>query len=330
MKFIAFDVRDDEKTYFLAWERENNIKVTLDSGVLDDQALEKVKGYDGVLALQTRAYPAGMFEFFKKHGIKVLSVRNVGVDNLDLKAAQANQILVTNVPAYSPNAIAEFSVTQLLQLLRQTTIFRQKVAAHDFRWAPYIGEELCSKTVGVIGTGRIGKAAIKIYQGFNAQVIAYDLYPDPKLKSQGIYVPTLADLFQQADVITLHLPATAQDHYLLGEKAFAQMKQGVYIVNTARGALIDTKALLAALKNHRVAGAALDTYENENSIFNHDLRSQPFDDPILAELLVQPNVLITPHIAFYTKPAVENMVLIALNSAKAVCQQGKSDNLVTK
>lgn len=330
MKFIAFDVRDDEKPYFQAWAKQNKIEVTLDSGVLDERTLKKTTGYDAVLALQTRSYPEGMFEFFKKQGIKVLSIRNVGVDNLDLTAAKASQIPVTNVPAYSPNAIAEFSVTQLLQLLRQTTIFRQKIAAHDFRWAPFIGEELRSKTVGVIGTGRIGKAAIKIYQGFGARVIAYDLYPDPKLKSQGIYVPTLAALLQQADVITLHLPATAQDCYLLDEKAFSQMKQGVYIINTARGILIESKALLAALKNHRVAGAALDTYENENSIFNHDLRAQPFNDPILAELLVQPNVLITPHIAFYTKTAVENMVLIALNSAKAVCQQGKSDNLVTK
>lgn len=330
MKFIAFGVRDDERPYFAEWQQENNIQVDLHQEILDEKSLAAAKNYAAVISLQTSSYPAGMFEFFKQNGIKVLALRNVGVDNLDLAAAQKFQIPVTNVPAYSPNAIAEFSVTQLLQLLRQTTIFRQKLAAHDFRWAPDIGEELRSKTVGVIGTGRIGKAAIKIYQGFGAKVIAYDLYPDEKLKAQGIYVSSVTELLQKADVITLHLPATAADHYLLNEKTFSQMKSGVYIVNTARGALIDTKALLAALKTGKVAGAALDTYENEGAIFNHDLRKKPFADPLLAELLVQPNVLITPHIAFYTKTAVKNMVLISLNSAKDVCLKHTSTNLVRK
>jgi D-lactate dehydrogenase len=330
MKFIAFGVRDDERPYFVEWQQENNIQVDLHQEMLDEKSLPATKSYSAVITLQTSSYPAGMFEFFKQNSIKALALRNVGVDNLNLAAAKKFKIPVTNVPAYSPNAIAEFSVTQLLQLLRKTTIFRQKIAAHDFRWAPDIGEELRSKTVGVIGTGRIGKAAIKIYQGFGAKVIAYDLYPDEKLKAQGIYVSSITELLQQADVITLHLPATAADHYLLNEEAFSLMKSGVYIINTARGALIDTRALLAALKVNKVAGVALDTYENEGPIFNHDLQKKPFTDALLAELLVQPNVLITPHIAFYTKTAVKNMVLISLNSAKDVCLKHTSANLVRK
>lgn len=328
MKFIAFNVRQDEQPYFENWSRQNQIEVKLVADALTAASLKQVDGYDGVLALQTGSYPAAMFEHFKRCGVKVFAIRNVGTDNIDLAAAKANGILVTNVPAYSPNAIAEFSVTQLMQLLRNTTIFRQKIAEQDFRWAPHVGKELRSLTVGVIGTGRIGRAAIDIYRGFGAKVIAYDLYPNPQLQAEGIYVDSYDELFAQADVITLHMPATATDRHLIGEKAFAKMKAGVYLINTARGTLIDTKALLAALKSGKVAGAALDTYENESALFNHDLRGQKIKDPLFKELMQQQNVLITPHIAFYTTTAVENMVLISLNSAKSVCEKGTADTVV--
>lgn len=328
MKFIAFNVRQDEQPYFESWAQQNQIEVKTVSGSLTNSSLKQVDGYDGVLALQTGKYPAEMFKDFKKYGVKVLSIRNVGTDNVDLAAAEANGVLVTNVPAYSPNAIAEFSVTQLLQLLRNTTVFRQKVAEQDFRWAPYVGKELRNLTVGVIGTGRIGRAAINIYRGFGAKVIAYDLYPNAQLQKEGIYVASYDDLFAQADVVTLHMPATAADHHLLNAQAFAKMKKGVYLINTARGTLVDTQALLAALKSGKVAGAALDTYEGESSLFNHDLRGQQIKDPVFNELMRQPNVLVTPHIAFYTTTAVENMVLISLNSAKSVCKTGTAETIV--
>lgn len=328
MKFIAFNVREDEEKYFAQWEKETGNEVLRLPEMLDMASVEKTKGFDGVLALQTGTYPSEMFAEFKKFGVKVFSIRNVGVDNVDLDAAKENGIVVTNVPAYSPNAIAEFSVTQLMQLLRNTTIFRNKVAKQDFRWAPYVGRELRSLTVGVVGTGRIGRAAINIYRGFGAKVIAYDLYPNPELKEQGIYVDSYDELFSQADVITLHMPATPNDHHLVNSEILNKMKDGSYIINTARGALVDTKALISALKSGKLAGAALDTYENESDIFNHDLSGKKIDDPIFKELLALDNVLVTPHIAFYTETAVENMVLISLNSAKSVCEDGTASTIV--
>ncbi|MCP9312159.1 D-2-hydroxyacid dehydrogenase [Liquorilactobacillus satsumensis] len=330
MKFIAFNVRSDEEKYFKAWEKQSDVQVECVAAPLTTEKLDGLAGYDAVLTLQTGTYPEKMFEKFKEVGVKVLSIRNVGVDNIDLKAATENGILVTNVPAYSPNAIAEFSVTQLLQLLRNTTLFRRRVAAHDFRWAPFVGKELRSLTVGVLGTGRIGRAAINIYRGFGAKVIAYDLYPNPELKKEGIYVDSYAELFAQADVITLHMPATAADHHLIGAEAIAQMKDGVYLINTARGALVDTEALIAGIKNGKIAGAALDTYENESPIFNHDLKDQPLKDTVFKELLELDNVLITPHVAFYTETAVENMVTIALKSAQEAVTKGTTATLVNQ
>ncbi|GAJ25437.1 D-lactate dehydrogenase [Liquorilactobacillus sucicola DSM 21376 = JCM 15457] len=328
MKFIAFNVREDELKYFEAWKKKNGVQVDVVKEALSTESLSKVAGYDGVLALQTGTFPKEMFAKLNEKGVTVFSIRNVGVDNLDLDEAKKNAIKVTNVPAYSPNAIAEFSVTQLLQLLRNTTVFRRKVAEHDFRWAPYVGKELRSLTVGVVGTGRIGRAAIDIYRGFGAKVIAYDVYPNPALKEEGIYVSSYDELFEQADVITLHMPATPEDHHLINAETISKMKKGVYIVNTARGSLINTADLVTALKNGHVAGAALDTYENESPLFNHDLRNQDLKDSTFSELLKLDNALVTPHVAFYTETAVKNMVYIALNSAKAVCETGTADTLV--
>ena len=234
---------------------------------------------------------------------------------------------MTNVPAYSPSAIAEFSVTQLLQLLRNQNLFRKRMAKQDYRWAPFVGKELGKMTVGVMGTGRIGRAAIQIYKGFGAKVIAYDPFHNPELEKEGIYVEK-EDLLKKADVITLHMPATDDDYHFINEKTISMMKDGAYIVNTARGALIDTSALIEALRSGKLAGAALDTYENEASIFNHDLEGQEIEDETFKELIKLDNVVVSPHIAFYTNVAVENMVKISLDSAKEVIETGTSSTLV--
>lgn len=327
MKFVAFNVRDDERKYFENWSTENKIEVTLLKEELTSTTIAKAKGYDAVLGFQTGNYPDNLFDELAKFNVKVFSVRNVGVDNVDLETAGKYNITVTNVPAYSPNAIAEFTITQLLQLLRKQNLFRQRMAKQDFRWAPFVGEELGHMTVGVMGTGRIGRAAIQIYKGFGAKVIAYDPFPNPQLETEGIYV-SQEELFKQADVITLHMPATDENYHCINEDSIKLMKDGVYIVNAARGALIDTEALIAALKNGKVKGAALDTYENEAPIFNHDLSGQAINDPMFKELLAMDNVVLSPHIAFYTETAVQNMVEVSLASAKKVVETGTAKTIV--
>ncbi|MCP0886412.1 D-2-hydroxyacid dehydrogenase [Ligilactobacillus sp. WILCCON 0076] len=328
MKFIAFNVREDERVYFEEWSKVNNIKVDLHTEEITSDNLNSFNGYDAVIGLQTGKYPAGFFEKMKEFGIRDFSIRNVGVDNVDLQSAKDNEVTVTNVPAYSPNAIAEFAITQLMQMLRQTRVFRRKFAKQDYRWAPYISKELRALTVGVIGTGRIGRAAIDILKGFGAKIVAYDPYHNPQLEEEGVYVDTLDELYQVSDAITLHMPATEQDRHIIDAKAIAKMKDGVYIVNTARGILIDTTALIAALKSGKIAGAALDTYENETPIFNRNLQGRELQDKTFKELISLDNALVTPHIAFYTETAVENMVIISLDSAKSVVETGTAATVV--
>ena len=330
MKFIAFNVRDDERPYFENWIDQNNIQVDLHEEEITEDNFELLKGYDAVLALQPNEYPQGMFAKIAQYGGKVFAIRNVGVDNIDLQEAADNKIPVTNVPAYSPHAIAEFSVTLLLQLLRNTEIFKKKMQVNDYRWAPYVGKEIHDLTIGVLGTGRIGQAAIEIYKGFGAKIIAFDPYHNPELEKEGIYVDSKEELFAKADVISLHMPATKQDEHLINEQAINLMKDGVYLINTARGSLIDTQALIAALKTGKVAGAGLDTYEYENPIFNHDLRGQEIKDELFNELISFDNVLVTPHVAFYTQTAVKNMVTVALDSAKAVIETGTATTIVKR
>lgn len=328
MKMIAFSVRDDEQPFFKEWSAQNNITVDLLKEPLTATNLDKMTGYDAVLGLQTGDYPSELFTKAHELGIKVFSVRNVGVDNLNLQSAKENQVVITNVPAYSPTAIAEFSVTLLLQLLRKTETFRKRSLAQDFRWEGNIGKEIHDMTVGVIGTGRIGKAAIAIYRGFGAKIVAYDPYPDPTLAAEGIYVDSREELYQQADVVTLHMPASLKDKHMLDAAAMNEMKDGVYIINTARGLLIDTAALIAGLKSGKIAGAGLDTYENESALFNHDLAGQELTDPLFNELRSLENVIITPHVAFYTDTAVKNMVHISLESAKSVIETGTASTIV--
>ncbi|MEJ6400734.1 D-2-hydroxyacid dehydrogenase [Nicoliella lavandulae] len=332
MKIIVYGVRDDEKPFLKEWESNNpNVDVKIDSDILTTDTVGNANGFDGVVAFQQAPYSAEILNQLGSFGVKVLSLRNVGVDNVDFAAANQNNIKVTNVPAYSPQAIAEFTVTQLMQLLRNTKIYNRKISNGNLTWAPNIATELNQLTVGVFATGRIGRAAIQIYKGFGAKVIAYDIFKNPELEKEGIYVDTPDELYQQADVISLHAPAVKENEHMLNDKTFAEMKDGVIILNPARGSLIDTDALMRALDSGKVGGAALDVYEDEVGIFNHDFGSfDAISDERIKNLLKRDNVLVTPHLAFYTKTAVQSMVNTSLDASRDVISTGESDKIVKK
>ncbi|HIW72198.1 MAG TPA: D-2-hydroxyacid dehydrogenase [Candidatus Levilactobacillus faecigallinarum] len=329
MKIIAYGIRDDEEPYLEQWSKDQGIEVKAVKELLDEKTVDLAKGYDGAVVYQQKPYTAAVLDKLASYGITNLSLRNVGVDNVDADAVKRNGFKVTNVPAYSPEAIAEFTVTELMRLLRRTPTFDRKQANGDLRWAPDIADELNSMTVGVVATGRIGRAAMKIYQGFGAKVIAYDVFHNPELEKQGIYVDSMDELYAQADVISLHAPATKENEKMINDDAFSKMKDGVWLLNPARGALVDTDALIRALDSGKVAGAALDVYEDEVGIFNADFGSfDAIPDERLKNLMKRENVLVSPHIAFYTKTAVKNMVQYALNNNKQLIETGKADNVV--
>lgn len=326
MKLIDFGVREDEKKYIQEWSSENNIEVTIVSDLLTPETVQLAKGYDGIVAYQQLPYDEKIFDTMNEFGIHVISLRNVGVDNVPIEALKRNQIRLTNVPSYSPEAIAEYSVTGLMALLRNMKHMIRKVDQHDFRWAPDIGRELNELTVGVAGTGRIGRAAIKIYQGFGAKVIAFDKFHNPEIEKEGLYVDSLDDLLKQADVVTLHIPSLGKGHTVINADSIAEMKDDAIVVNTARGDLVNTKDLYEAVANGKLYGAVLDVYENEVGVFNSDLSDQEFSDKLLDKVIQSPRFILTPHIAFYTTKAVKNMATVSLNSMVAELKTGTSEN----
>ena len=247
-----------------------------------------------------------------------MSLRNVGIDNIALDTAKELGFTITNVPVYSPNAIAEHAAIQTARILRQTKVMDEKVAKGDLRWAPTIGREVRDQTVGIIGAGHIGQVYMKIMEGFGAKVIAYDLRKKPFLEEQGYYVDSLNDLYAQADVISLHVPAIEETINMINDEVIAKMKDDAVLVNVSRGALVDTDAVIRALDSGKLYGFVLDTYEDEVGAFNQDWTKAEFPDARLNDLIHRPNVLVTPHTAFYTTHAVHNMVDKALDNNLAM------------
>lgn len=327
MKIIAYGVRKDEEPYFKQWEAAHpEVEVKEVANLLDDSTIDDAKDFDGVVAFQQKPYTASILDKLGSFGVKALSLRNVGVDNVDADALNKNHIKLSNVPAYSPSAIAEFAVTEMMRLLRNTKRYEDKGRHGSLTWAPEIAEEMNQQTVGVYATGRIGRQVVKIVQGFGAKVIAYDPYPNPELKKEGIYVDTPAELYAKSDILTLHAPALKENDHMINDDTIAQMKPGIKIINCARGSLIDTDALIRGLDSGKIAGAALDVYEDEVGIFNVDFGSfDKIPDARLKNLMERDNVLVSPHIAFYTKVAVKNMVEISMTANANLIENGKSD-----
>ena len=329
MKIIAYGIREDERPYVKNWQWANpDVELVCTGKLLDVESAELARGCDGVVAYQQKSYSADLLKRLHEMNIHNLSLRNVGIDNVDVEAAVKYGFKITNVPVYSPAAIAEFSVTQLMNLLRRTKEYFHKFERGDFRWAPQISQELNQQTVGVIGTGHIGRVAIDIYKGFGAKVIAYDVYHNPELEKEGLYVDTLDELYAKATVVTLHIPLFPSTEHMLNKAAFDKMRDGVFIVNASRGPLIDEQALIDALDSGKVAGAALDVLEDETKVFNHNMVGKNMAYPEFWNLNSRENVLISPHTAFYTNIAVQNMVKFSLSANKDLIETGTSDKLV--
>ncbi|WP_425468546.1 D-lactate dehydrogenase VanH [Pseudonocardia cypriaca] len=235
-------------------------------------------------------------------GVRYVSTRSIGYDHIDVNYAESVDISVENV-SYSPDGVADYTLMLMLMVVRDARSIIRRVDTHDYRLNTIRGKELRDLTVGVIGTGRIGAAVIDRLRGFACRVLAYDSRPE----AAADYVP-LDELLQQSDIVTLHTPLNAQTHHLLSRKRIAQMRPGAFVINTGRGSLIDTEALVSALEGGRLGGAALDVLEGEEGIFYADCRSKPIQDRALLRLHELPNVLISPHTAYYTDRALSDTV----------------------
>lgn len=332
MKILMFSAREHELPAISKWieENENNIQVDTIKEGLSSLTVDKAKGYDGISIQQTNLINEPIvYEKLKEFGIKQIASRTAGVDMIDLDQAVKNDLIITNVPAYSPNSVAELAVTQTMNLLRNMHLIYRNVHAGDFRWsANLIAREVRSITVGIVGTGKIGSTAAKLFKGLGANVIAFYAYENESLKDILTYKDTLEDLLKESDVVSLHTPLTEETKHMINKDNLKLMKKNSYLVNAGRGGIINTDDLIEALENGIIAGAALDTFETEGTFLNQVIPHHDLTDPQIKKLLNMENVLFTHHIGYFTTTAVDNIVSISLDCVKDVLNTGNSTNNV--
>lgn len=329
MKILAYCVRPDEVESFEKFSEQYGHEVKLIPQSFGPEVAHLAEGYDAVSILGNCKANREALEKIHSYGIKFLASRSAGVNNIDFEAAEEFGIDVANVAAYSPNSVSELTVGITLCLTRKIPFALKRVSLQNFALNGLIGVELRNLTIGVIGTGRIGLQVIKGFSGFGSKIIGYDIYENEKAKEYIDYV-SLDELYKTADIITLHSPLTEDNHHMINKESIEKMKDGVFIINAARGGLIDTEALIEGLKSGKVGGAALDTYENEVGTYHNSKMNEILQDDTLAKLRNFPNVVLTPHCGFYTDEAVSNMVETTLINIRDFGTKGTCDNHVNK
>ncbi len=283
-------------------------------------------GSDAVCVFVNDDLSATVLQKLSELGIFAVALRCAGFNNVDLTAAKKLGVKVMRVPAYSPQAVAEHTVGMMLCLSRKFHKAYNRTRDNNFDLNGLLGFNLYQKTVGLIGTGRIGIATARILQGFGCELLCVDPIENPELQQLGARYVGLSELYQQSDIISLHCPLTPQSQHLINEEALAQMKNGVMLINTSRGALINTKAVIQALKSGKIGYLGLDVYEQEADLFFKDLSDQVISDEVFQRLLTFPNVLITGHQAFFTKEAMAQISQTTIHNLLSFSRQQNSGN----
>ncbi|MCJ8208956.1 2-hydroxyacid dehydrogenase [Mucilaginibacter sp. RS28] len=304
MKVVAYSIKPFEKE-FLAKANQKKHDITLISNPLGPDTAIFAQGKDAVVVFTNDDVSAPVVEKLADLGIKYIATRSAGTDHIDKDAAGKRGIKLANVPAYSPQAIAEHTAALALSLSRHIVKADQHSHHFDFKLDELIGFNFFGKTVGLIGLGHIGHATAAIFKGLGCKVIAYDVVTPAD--TQGIEMVSLEELLKTADVISLHAPLTPQTRHLINKDTIALMKPGVMLLNTSRGALVDTAAAVDALEQGRIGYLGLDVYENEKGLFFEDHERDTNHDPLLARLMAHPNVIVTPHQAFLTNEALQQI-----------------------
>lgn len=315
MKIAFFDTKPYDKASFNKYGKQYGITFKYFETKLNEDTVNLAQGYDGICAFVNDTINATVIDRLAEMGVQVLALRCAGFNNVDVNYA-FGKIHVLRVPAYSPYAVAEHAMALLLTSVRH--IHKAYIRSKDFNFSlsGLTGFDLHGKTIGVIGTGRIGRVFIHICRGFGMNVLAYDKFPTKGLDNGNtIRYVELDELFANSDIISLHCPLTEDTHHIINKDALNKCKQGVVLLNTSRGALVDAEALLTGIKSRKVGAACLDVYEEESNLFFEDNSGDIIEDDTLARLISMPNVIVTSHQAFLTKEALEN---IAETTAKNI------------
>lgn len=316
IKAVFYDIKDYDKEFFRKYGKDYDIEMKFLKEKLNEETVDLTKGYDVVCAFTNDDINENVVNGMADNGIKLLAMRCAGFNNVDLKSIN-NRFKVVRVPAYSPYAIAEYTVGMILSLNRKIHKAYVRTREGNFSISGLIGFDLYGKTVGIIGAGKIAQILIKILKGFGTKVIAYDPYPNAKVAEElGFEFVDLDTLYANSDIISLNCPLTKETKYMINRDSMNKMKDGVMIVNTGRGMLIDSIDLIEGLKDKKIGSAALDVYEEEAEYFFKDMSTKVIEDDILGRLLSFHNVLITSHQAYFTQEAVEAITKTTLNNIK--------------
>jgi D-lactate dehydrogenase len=317
---VVYDTKPYDREYLQRANEPHGVSLRFEEFRLSSSSAETARGAQAVCVFVNDQLDRLCLKTLAGLGVRHIALRCAGFNNVDLQAACDFGLAVTRVPAYSPNAVAEHAVALLLTLNRKIHRAHNRVREHNFSLNGLVGFDLCGKTVGIIGTGKIGKVTAEILRGFGSQVIAYDPFPAPSWASRhSINYTELEMVLSRSDVISLHLPLSPETFHLIDAKALSKLKHGAFIINTSRGKLIDTRALIDALKRGSLGGVALDVYEEEEGVFFEDLSEQVLLDDELSRLITFPNVLITAHQAYLTREALSEIGRVTIEN---ICRGG--------
>jgi len=317
----------DAKPYDRCWFerlRGDDIEISYFEGRLRPATVRVAQGFDAVCVFVNDEIDAAVVEALDGYGVRLIALRCAGYNNVDLRAAYG-RIRVVRVPGYSPHAVAEHALALMMTLNRKTHRAFNRTREHNFTLSGLEGFDLYGKTAGVVGTGRIGQAFAAICRGLGMEVLAFDPFPNPGLDVKYV---DLDALLRASDVISLHCPLTAETHHLMSASRFSMMKPTAMLINTSRGALVDSRALLEALRSGKLGSAGLDVYEEEGDLFFEDRSQTLVDDEVLSLLLTLPNVLVTSHQAFLTDEALKAIAQTTLDSVRAFFSGAPLENEV--
>jgi D-lactate dehydrogenase len=318
MKVAFFDTKPYDTPSFEKFGKENGIKFKFYETKLNEDTVALAKGCEAVCVFVNDTVNAAVIDKLEALGVKILALRCAGYNNVDIQYAK-DKLRVVSVPAYSPYAVAEHAMALLLTSIRRVHKAFIRTRDHNFSLNGLTGFDLHGKTVGVVGTGKIGRIFINICRGFGMNVIAYDKFP---AKDSDIEYVELDELFSRSDIISFHCPLTDETYHMIDEKSVEKLKKGVVIINTSRGALIDAEALLEGIKARKIGAACLDVYEEEKNVFFQDFSGHIIADDTLARLISMPNVIVTSHQAFLTEEALSNIAETTVSNLIA-CHKGE-------
>lgn len=328
MQIAVFSSKPYDRQFFEAARREDDGKLTFFEPRLTAETVGLAAGHQAVCVFVNDRLDAAVLDKLHAAGTRIVALRCAGFNNVDLAAAERLDMKVVRVPAYSPHAVAEHTVALILLLNRKLHRAYNRVREGNFALNGLLGFDLFGKTCGVVGTGQIGVCVAEIMQGFGCRVSAFDPFPNEKLKSRGVEYVSLERLLAESDVVTLNCPLTPQTKHLINADTIAQMKPGVTLVNTSRGAVVDTPAVIDGLKSGQIGALGLDVYEEEANYFFEDHADDGIADDVLARLLTFPNVVVTGHQAFFTHEALTAIAETTLQNIREVQTGGTCKNEV--